>query len=730
MKRNNHPHNKLIKIAVVILLFMSSAGFSLKAQQQASQLTDRENRANEIVRIKHNYTSMIYSEGNEGLIKLLTSIPKETILADQVVVELMQRYSRSNSFVQNIMNTIKPEGNWPDIAYTGQKLSGWEPMTHADRILDMTKAYQAKKSSFYHSKVLATSIHNAMNYWFDNKLVCKNWWYNDIGIPKTLGAAFILFEDQLSPTEKQRAIAVMSKAKIKMSGQNKVWLAGNVLVRGLLQNDFDLIKQARDSIFAQIVVSNGEGIQPDNSFHQHGWQQQFGNYGAAFISDMSFWSKVFNGTSLSAEQNKLNILFDLINEGYHRILWKGYMDVNGLGRQFYKQSQPHKAFSTGFSANGLRSVDAVNKDKYKAFLDDNFYSKDRSTKLIVLHHFWKSDQTVYRRPKWMTSVKMSSLRVIGSEAGNGDNMKGYYLADGATYTYINGDEYNNIFPVWDWSKLPGVTAYETNAALKVLGFNGYMNNHRFVGNVSDGKTGLTSMQLNRDKLSAAKSWIFTDDFVLCMGSGIATDSVCTVTTSIEQRLKKSDLLQFANLKWSKTEKRDLKNPKDVRFFHDNTGYIILQAEKLSVRDESRTGSWHDVMQSYPKDWTETNSVISLWVEHGVKPQDASYQYVILPASTLKKTASFDVKSIQVIMNTIEAQVVYLPNEKKVFIAAFSPIDIKLPLNVRFRSEQPGLFMVKYQSNNGPEVIGADPTQQLKFIDIEVNGSKRHLDLLR
>lgn len=41
--------------------------------------------------------------------------------------------------------------------------------------------------------------------------------------------------------------------------------------------------------------------------------------------------------------------------------------------------------------------------------------------------------------------KMASNKVIGTETLNGDNMKGFYSADGATYVYTDGHEYLDIF---------------------------------------------------------------------------------------------------------------------------------------------------------------------------------------------------------------------------------------------------------------------------------------------
>ena len=71
----------------------------------------------------------------------------------------------------------------------------------------------------------------------------------------------------------------MMNSSFGMTGQNKVWLAGNVLIRALLQNDWQLAKEARKVIASEITLGQKEGINADWSFHQHGPQQQFGNYG-------------------------------------------------------------------------------------------------------------------------------------------------------------------------------------------------------------------------------------------------------------------------------------------------------------------------------------------------------------------------------------------------------------------------------------------------------------------
>lgn len=685
--------------------------------------------ADEIETIKQNYIRLLLSENEkeQELVNLLIEFPKESVVSDRMAVELMDRYHITSSDIAGLLESLQPDGSWSDVDYSSQNRSGWSPKVHVERILILTKAYRLPSSGYFESKEVEIAIHKSLQYWIDRKLVSLNWWHNQIGIPKTLGGALILFESKLTPQEKEGALGIMNNAKFGMTGQNKVWLAGNVLVRGLLENDLNLVTSARDTIVSEIKIGDQEGIKYDNSFHQHGAQQQFGNYGAAYISSMSFWSQMFSGTAIGFDQSQLDILSGLINNGYRRILWNGYMDVNALGRQFFRMAQIHKAFSVGFSALMLSDVDKENANKYNDLIKDNFENRGQPTSLTGLYHFWMSDMTVQRRPLWMASVKMSSDRVIGAEAGNGDNLKGYYLADGATYTYVDGDEYSNIYPCWDWRKLPGITSYETDTPLKELSWGGYHNSSNFVGNVNNGHFGITAMDFYRDGITARKAWIFTDDYVLCLGAAISADSGCVVTTSIEQQVKKGDLFQLRNNAWDKTSFVEFTPQNEVRFFSGNKGYIILEPQKGKAILESRTGKWNDIMSMYPTDMIENKEVFSLWIDHGKDPESSTYKYFILPAKSKEEVKMFNVEDIQIIRNTKDIQAVWLSKENMALIASYIPADIQISKDIHLKSNETGLFLIK-QDGKKLKITFADPTQQLETVKLEINKKKYNMNL--
>lgn len=695
------------KVSFILLPFMP---LSLSAQTPDGQLE----------LLKQNYVQSLVAadEQSASLIELLSGIQPETEISDQVVVELHQRYPFNIERIKSYMESIRPDGSWPDINYADQKRSGWDLKEHADRVLELAKLYKAEENSCNWRPRIEAVIHQALGYWFREKPVCKNWWYNEIGIPKTFGPAFLLFDECLTPEEKSAAISLMEKAKFRMTGQNKVWLAGNVLMRGLLQKDAALVQAARDTIVSEITTGLPEGIKSDWSFHQHGPQQQFGNYGLAYLTEMASYSELFAGTTFALSKEQQNILNTFLLEGYRWIIWRGYMDVNCLDRQLFHSAQIHKAFSVAFAANALMKGSSPDDAREMGSLINDNYSPEKPGSGFTGHkHFWDSDQTIHRASRWMASVKMASSRVVGTELVNEDNLKGFYLADGALYTYRRGDEYLNVFPFWDWRKIPGITSYETTDPVPAsLAYGTHVRNATpFAGGVTDGRVGMTAMILDRDGLQARKSWVFTDHYVLCLGAGIRSDSLLAIATSIDQRVKHGDLSYYENSRWTPVNGTYTATGKDVRFFHDSTGYILLQPATCVAVSEKRSGRWCDFMGSYAPSTVE-GEVVSLSIRHS-EAKPSTYQYLILPATSADETAAFSSRHIRIIRNDEAAQAVAIGN--CYYVTAYEKEQLQLSDGLYVEIQTPGIYLFR-QENGGLQIEASDPTHQQSALSLTVN----------
>ncbi|WP_455592956.1 polysaccharide lyase family 8 super-sandwich domain-containing protein [Bacteroides sp.] len=649
-----------MKNTLLLILFICLSIANARSQQPGS----------EIELIKNHYIRSLVDTGKENslLLQILSKIPPEKEVSDQNVIELHQLYPIGEKEIHLLVESQQTDGSWNDINYADTKRSGWEPKQHAERILKLAKYYYKTKD-----KAVSETIHKAMNFWFTSQLVCKNWWYNQIGIPRTLGPAFLLFEQEMSTEEKQAAIRVMEHSKLGMTGQNKVWLAGNVLLQGLLQNDMEAIRKSRDVICSEIILGQEEGIQPDWSFHQHGPQQQFGNYGLSFIANMGFYSGLFAGTSLAFNAQQQDVLVSLLLKGYQWIVWKGYWDVNGLNRQLFHNADIHKPLILLLAANSLlKNSTREQAILINAFIDSNYQYPEKENAFTGNKFFCNSDLTIHRTPQWMASLRMASNRVIGTELINEDNLKGYYMADGALYTYIRGDEYHNIFPFWDWRKIPGITTYDKNDPIPAKNDLSSRNRTSMVGGTSYKDTGITAMQLNRDGLNAYKTWIFTKDFIVCMGSGIHSDSIAPLLTSIDQRFSKGSV-------WSNRQ---------GRYFHDNTGYIVLQADSCVAGIEKRSGQWHDFMGMYKPRMLE-NEIFSIYLKHPTQ-KTSSYLYLILPASTISQTDAFDISTVRTQQNDEVAQVTII--EGICYVTAWKATSIKLSKGKEIKIKEPGTYV--------------------------------------
>lgn len=681
----------------------------------------------DLLKIKENFKK-VYIIGSplaDGLQKGLEANPPGFGVSDRVVMELQQRVPFSKAFIEELLAKQNEEGAWTDINYADKTRSGWEPRLHPERILGLVKACQDENSEYYQSEKVIRAVHAALGFWFKEKLKCPNWYYNQIGVPRTLGVAFILFEEHLTADERKQAVGLMKDSRFGMTGQNKVWLAGNVMMRALLENDQALVQQARDTIVSEIRTGQKEGIKDDWSFHQHGPQQQFGNYGLAYISSMSLFSGLFAGTSMAFSDEQLGIIGSLLDKGYQWVIWKGNMDVSALGRQLFRSAPEHKALGAAFAAVELGGGKNRFCNEVAERMTRNCFSPKKNT-LVGHKHFWQSDYTLMRQPSWMVSLKMASTRVLGTESMNGDNKKGYYLADGALFVYGSGREYLNIFPVWDWRKVPGVTTYASDAAVPALKKSYYPGNGSdFVGGISDGKQGLSVMELKRDGLTVRKYCLFTPEALVVLGSGIQSDSLLPVTTSIEQCWAADEAEVWTDGTWKKLPTRQTFAGQGLRLLHGQKGYIIPEGQCVAEVEE-RSGRWNDIMQIY-REQTEEGKVFSLYMNHGTRPSGASYQYYILPQANRKAVERFSTDDFKVMANAEKMQVVHVAKEDAWWIAAWEKGTFTLEASLRVDVLTPGLYCIKRQGDSY-RILCGDPTQQRDSLVLEINGVKKTIQL--
>lgn len=605
--------------------------------------------------------------------------------------------------------SLRTDGSWGDVDYDPAARSAWRPFDHLSRVLALTVYARRASTPADESRRAIEAVHRALGYWIAHDYQCPNWWYNQIGVPKVLGTVGILLGDDLNAEERTYITkVVMPRAKLgAMTGQNRVWLAANNLMCGVIEGDADLVGKAAAIIREEVRVGTEEGVQPDWSFHQHGPQQQFGNYGMAFAVEMTRWAAVLRGTKFAFPDDKLAILRNYLLQGENWVVWRGAMDISACGRQLFPNSQWSKAGVIRGVMKTMEVVDPPHAAEYAAFVNRNT-DDDAANDLVGARVFFRSDYVVYRRPTWCATLRMSSRRVIGGETVNDENLSGLHLGDGAMLVYRTGREYQDIFPVWDWRMVPGTTAAQDTSSLRWRKVD-LKKGTAFVGGASDGTNAVVAMDFRRDGLSAKKAWFFCGDAVVCLGADVKREDEGTrVVTTAEQCLLHGEVaVERRSGAREVVGKEDIAGRDIAAVEHDGVRYAFLTPEEVTVSAGERTGDWAKVFRTPATPKGEvTKGVLTVAVDHGVKPEGGTYAYSIAPA----KMAG---NKVEVVANEAAVQAVRV-GEQWWGAVFWKAGDVKLA-GVRVAVDRPCVLCLGADGR----VAVADPAQELDAVTVDV-----------
>jgi chondroitin AC lyase len=610
-----------------------------------------------------------------------------------------------------IAGSLRIDGSWADIDYTDQQRSTWLVKEHTERLLLMSRAYRLAPE-----RGLLRSIHLALDYWLERDFRNPNWWHNEIGTPQLLSTSAVLLGDEITAAENEKLLAILRRSVWrKWTGQNLVWGVTIQIKRGLIEQNADTITEAFNRLYAEVRITSAEGIQRDFSFHQHGAQLYSGGYGLNFGIDVARFTALSWGTRWEIPADGMEILTGYLLDGIRPMMHGGRIDYSTVGREITRKGKTAVPRSwTGGpvapvgAAYGLPHAVALlaehqvpRRDELRSFAA-TLRGEATVKPPVGNRHFWRSDYQAHQRPGWFASVKMFSTRMINAELINNEGIKSHHLSDGANLLYLTGEEYRNIFPVWDWTRIPGTTAEQGTLDIEEGHEIGIKAKTAFVGGVSDGSVGVAAMDLARGKLAARKAWFFFDDAYVCLGAGITCTSDNPVTTSINQCHLDGDVGKGHD--W---------------VHHANVGYVFKPApSRIELTTGEQTGRWSDIGTG--ADELLKQKVFNLWLNHGVRPSGATYQYAVLPGATREWTMAYAKDpAATVIANTAALQSVWHGQSKVLGVAFWQAGSVEWDGHT-LEVERPCLVLLNL-SGNRPRVAAANPVNQPATVTVTLDG---------
>ncbi|MBI3945459.1 MAG: hypothetical protein HY321_06045 [Armatimonadetes bacterium] len=262
----------------------------------------------------------------------------------------------------------------------------------------------------------------------------------------------------------------------------------------------------------------------------------------------------------------------------------------------------------------------------------------------------------YRRDNWLAAVKGQSKYVWGTERQAQCNCYGLFQGLGNLEILAGGNPVSarasgRDGAGWDWRRFEGTTAPQLPLVMIDKGWTAKFSTETFLGGLSyQGRQGIFAMAVNQPMpgektLKGRKSWFFSDDRILCLGSDISCDEAeyPTHTTLCQKRLPGSEqgafvptILDGAELT-AFPEERTL-NAADPHWFLDvqQTGYYLPAGQKATVARRRQVS--RDVLDTEDTE----GDFLTAWIDHGQAPDSAGYEYVLVVRATpeaLRKLAA-------------------------------------------------------------------------------------------
>lgn len=665
------------------------------------------------------------------------------IIQQKIITQIL-RNPASDGRVESLLAEMKPDGSFSKIDYSDlSTTAGFPHARHTTELCFLSRVYTNPRSIFYNDQKVLAAIESGLRFWVRNDFVGDNWHDNQITTPSNLVDLMLVIGDKLPNDLVQQAQPIIGRANLRASGArpsgDRIVIAG-ILAKNMLFNgryaSFDSVLTV---IEGEMKFSTGErGLQHDYSFHHRVDRvNNTDSYGyGKFANVFGEWAWYVAGTDYQFAPDKVNQLIDYYLEGiYKQMVYGIYDDVSVKNRSITgKQGM--------FQPKGILEIERM--------LAITNYRRKELEEIIMLRKglakpsssfakfFWQSEHFVFQRPNFYTTVRMFSTRNQNMEQPyNGPGKPTHHRADGTNYLVLKGDEYFNIWAVYDWQKISGATIQQKKSLpppseIQKEGLTS------FVGAVTDGLYGAVAFDFisPHDLLEAKKSWFFFDEEYVCLGAGIRPKKSLPVVTTINQVLLKSAVRiyqdgqekilpagngRFENVKWA---------------YQDKIGYIFPQPSSIHIANQTEQGRWSDItdQKNISKELVQAD-VFSIYFNHSDKvvpsasgtqlsaDPASSYQYIVVPDITpekLQQTAGNN-RNIVILSNTPELQGVRHTRLEMVQLAFYKAGKIEIAPGKVVRMDSQGMALIKMQGSSVQAVTVSDPSRYLNRLLLTIPG---------
>jgi chondroitin AC lyase len=654
-----------------------------------------------------------------------------TDLSANIVEELLEEAPQQVPGVPYYLGRMRADGSFSDLNYRGNSdASARDIMEHGQRLEVLALAWRWNDQANPYAGDMELRRRIVQGFAFlatrAGTISAPNWWWKAIGVPSGMAEGLLLMRSELALSIRNQLLSKYFSTvwqPWRMDGANLAYQAPPALIDGLLRGDTGRIRSVVAELSRELVAYSGEGIQRDLAFLQHRLSNKYnyysGSYGLVFASQTARVMRWVSGTphafAPAAIDQQLRFVLD-------SLAWLTRGDALDLPSQGRSLSRPGSSTTAPWVlSQTFRDLLPLGRrtDELAAAISRYETGITPQNALSGFKLFWTADAAVWQRPGMMATVKLLSNRTLRPETAAGENRQGFFLGDGFTMLVQDGDEFGRrgqaeVIPVWNWQRLPGTTVAQTGTIAYYDMFKTSQHSSGqgdVVGGVTDGRYGLAAMDYRRSGVSvqARKAWFFFDDELVALGADIRDPAgTAPVFTTLNQVLLDGPVTVRDGSGTRTLTLGNLTTSGPAWVEHDQLGYVALDAATvLNVQAQFQTGGGLAL------------PVFSAWVDHGVRPAQASYAYAVVPQATHERLDDFLADPpVVVLANTPAVQAVAHRTLGQTQIVFYAPGSVRLLDGTLLAVSQPASLLVQQQGST-LRISAADPSQKATSLTIEI-----------
>ena len=646
------------------------------------------------------------------------------------------------SKAKDYLDLIQEDGAFGDVDYkaTASAANGtaWSPYLALDRLQAITVAYHKEGNALYHDEEVINKLNKAIVYWGKMNPSSSNWWENQIGVQLRFSRIALFMESIVSKDAMDIMLnKLLEKTQVKYgTGQNNLWFDQNYVYYAIITENgtkhtnstgfkkLDLKELVDDYLSYCLVVqtddNTAEAVQVDNSFYMHGRQFYSNGYGMSMFRDMSFWIYMLRETSYAFEQDVIDLMADYMIDGTSWTIRGDIMELY-LGYRPYDYDVGYDNYAAEYIDPLKRMIesDPDRADEYQAILD-NIQGKNTVNGKNGNYYMWRSGYASHMRDGYGVNIKMDSNQIIGGEwrgSWSGYDKDGgqliYWTSSAASTITVDGDEYTNVYPTYDWAHCPGTTT-----AARIV--QDYANAGRFTNGtehtigVSNGKYGNTAYDMNKKGTQVKKGYFFFDDEFVALGSGINSTEGVNIHTTLNQC--EAEDVNVGGQSVAEGTKEQIYNTNWL--YNGKVGYVFLENTDVVVSNSVQTNNpslWDEAKKN------ETPATFTAYLDHGLKPSNDSYAYIVVPNTTAGAVSQYAGNTpVTVIANNEKVQAVRHDGLKQTQINFYQAGSLEYKDGYIITVDQPCSIIIDESEDTRKISVAVNDTAANQTVNVNLN----------